>query len=117
MLQDLHIDLDQLTELEDASVFKFEKLPPQVKDDKLELMQMVSFEMNMDMDLIVRVSYTFIDMLSDIGGIQSIIISTFALILSVLNHNYFDSYMAQKLYKLAANENKIATSLTEVKDQ
>ena len=39
-------------------------------------------------------------MFSDIGGIQSIIMTTFALILTVLNYNYFDSYMPQKLYKL-----------------
>ena len=99
-LQDLHIDLDQLTELEDSSIFKFEKLPPQIINNRQEVMQMVSFEMNMDMDSVVRLSYTFIDMMSDIGGIQSIIFTTFALFLSVLNHNYFDSYMAQKLYKL-----------------
>ena len=94
LLQDLHIDLDQLTELEDLTVFKLEKLPPQVKEDKEEMIQMMSFEMDMDMLKIVRVSYTFIDMLSDIGGIQSIILSTFVLVLSVLNHNYFDSHMA-----------------------
>lgn len=61
---------------------------------------MVSFEMNMDMNSIDRVGYNFIDMLSDIGGIQTIVMTTFALILSILNHNYFDSYMAQRLYKL-----------------
>ena len=61
---------------------------------------LLDFEMDLDMDVINRVGYNVIDMLSDIGGIQSIIMTTFALILTVLNYNYFDSYMAQNLYKL-----------------
>ena len=63
---------------------------------------MISFEMNMDLLSVGRVGYNVIDMFSDIGGIQSIIMTTFALILSVLNHNHFDSYMAQQLYKLTS---------------
>ena len=67
---------------------------------------MVSFEMNMDLNSIDRVGYNFIDMLSDIGGIQTIVMTTFALIMSILNHNYFDSYMAQRLYKLDKEKRK-----------
>lgn len=61
----------------------------------------LSFEKNVDLVSVLRDSYTFIDMLSDIGGIESILLSTFALLLSVLNHNYFDNYMVQRLYKLS----------------
>ena len=67
---------------------------------------MVSFEMNMDLNSIDRVGYNFIDMLSDIGGIQTIVMTTFALVMSILNHNYFDSYMAQRLYKLDKEKRK-----------
>ena len=61
--------------------------------------------MDLDMDIINRVGYNVIDMFSDIGGIQSILMTTFALMLTVLNYNFFDSYMAQKLFKF---ENKSA---------
>ena len=70
------------------------------------MVMMVSVEMNMDLLSVGRVGYNVIDMFSDIGGIQSIIMTTFSLILSVLNHNYFDSYMAQKLYKLVRRQNR-----------
>ena len=70
------------------------------------MVMMVSVEMNMDLLSVGRVGYNVIDMFSDIGGIQSIIMTTFALILSVLNHNYFDSYMAQKLYKIVRRHNR-----------
>ena len=54
----------------------------------------------MDLTSINRNGYYFIEMLSDIGGIQSILLATFTVFLSIVNHNYFDSYMAQRLYKL-----------------
>ena len=64
------------------------------------MLMMLNFEMDLDLDVINRVGYNVVDMFSDIGGIQSIIMTNFALILTVLNYNYFDSYMAQNLYKL-----------------
>ena len=67
---------------------------------------MVSFEMNMDANSVERVGYNFVDMLSDIGGIQTIVMTSFALVMSILNHNYFDSYMAQRLYKLDKEKRK-----------
>lgn len=99
-LQDLMIDLDQITELEDSSVFSMEKQPIEFVDKGPELVLMFSIQMQMDQVNIGRVGYNVIDMLSDIGGIQSIILTTFALVLSILNHNYFDNYMAQRLYKM-----------------
>lgn len=56
--------------------------------------------MNLDLTIIERDGYTFIDVLSDIGGIQGIIGSTFGLILSILNYNHFDNYMVSRLFKL-----------------
>ena len=61
---------------------------------------MLSFEVDLDLITVSRVRYNVIDMFSDIGGIQSILMTTFMLILSAFNHNNFDSYMAQRLYKL-----------------
>ena len=55
---------------------------------------MLSFEMNLDLISIGRAGYNIVDMLSDIGGIQSIMLTSFSLILTILNHKYFDSYMA-----------------------
>ena len=55
---------------------------------------MLSFEMSMDLIAIGRAGYNIIDMLSDIGGIQSIILTSFSLIITILNHKYFDGYMA-----------------------
>ena len=92
--------MDHYTELVDSQIFKLNRMPLQVINGPPHMLMLLSFEMDLDMDVINRVGYNVIDMFSDIGGIQSIIMTTFALILTVLNYNYFDSYMAQKLYKL-----------------
>ena len=48
-------------------------------------------------------------MLSDVGGIQGILVSIFSLILTLFNYKHFDAFMASKLYKIKktdANEDK-----------
>ena len=47
----------------------------------------------------MREGYTILDYLSDIGGMQSMILSGFALFLSLWNYNYFDDHLVSRLYK------------------
>ena len=58
--------------------------------------------MNMNLNVIQRDGYTVLDILSDVGGLQSVLISVFAILLSIWNHNYLNSYLVSKLYKAAA---------------
>ena len=83
--------MDYLTEIEDESLFKFERLPviPYEKSKRVYLD--ITVEMNYDLTVIARSSYTFLDLLSDIGGIQSILMSAGALCLIILNYNHFDN--------------------------
>ena len=55
--------------------------------------------MNLDITLIERNGYTILDVLSDVGGLQGILISAFAFIISFLNHNDLENYLVSKLYK------------------
>ena len=43
--------------------------------------------MNLDQIVIERSGYTLLDLLSDVGGLQGILISGISLILSISNHN------------------------------
>ena len=60
----------------------------------------VTIEMNLDLGLIYRTSYNIFDVLSDIGGMQSIIITTFAVLLGMWNYKNFENYMASRLFKI-----------------
>ena len=56
------------------------------------------FQMDMDLAVIERTGYTILDILSDIGGLQGILISGISFFLGILNHNYLDNYLVTKLY-------------------
>ena len=54
--------------------------------------------------LIARESYSILDLISDIGGIQALLISAIAYFLAIWNFNYFDNYMVARLYKVQREE-------------
>ena len=56
--------------------------------------------MLMDTIEIKRQGYYILDYFSDIGGIQSLLFSASAVLVSIWNSNYFDNYMVSRLYKL-----------------
>ena len=60
--------------------------------------------MNYDLTLIERTGYTLTDLLSDIGGIQGILISAMAMVLGVLNANHLENHLVTKLFKSESND-------------
>ena len=63
---------------------------------------LLTIGLDYNLDNYERVYYTFLDMLSDIGGVQAIIVGFLAGILSAIKHDYFKDYLVSKLYKLAS---------------
>ena len=61
----------------------------------------LAFEINLDLLFVNRDGYTAIDVLSDIGGMESIFISGITIFLSLWNYKHFDSYMASQMYKVS----------------
>ena len=55
--------------------------------------------MNLDQILIQRSGYTVLDLLSDVGGLQGILISAMSLLLSILHQNQLNDYLVSKLFK------------------
>lgn len=68
-LQDEYFDLDSITELRDSSVFSIDELPVKSYEFDEITLSNFSFEMNLDLLRIFRQGYTFLDLISDIGGI------------------------------------------------
>ena len=58
--------------------------------------------MNFDQILVERSGYTLLDILSDVGGLQGILISGIGFILSIFNYNYLENYLVYKLFKSKA---------------
>ena len=60
----------------------------------------INIEMSLDKLDIERENYSFLDVLSDAGGIQTIFISFFSGILALINYKNFDTFMASRLFKI-----------------
>ena len=57
-------------------------------------------EMNFDQIYIKRNIYTYIDILSDVGGLQSVLVYTIGFFLFVWNYNGLENYMVMRLFKV-----------------
>ena len=60
-----------------------------------------------------RSGYTLLDLLSDVGGLQGILISGISLILSIFNHNHLDNFLVFKLFTSAEKDAPLRTSSTD----
>ena len=108
-MQDEAINLDELTELENAEIFKLE-LDPLRPYEKDYIAQMdFTVEMNLSQMQIARAGYTFLDWLSDIGGMQGMLMSGIAMFLAIWNFNSLENHMVTRLFRMekkAADRNE-----------
>ena len=68
-----------------------------------DLVQGLYIQMDLDMTVIERSSYTILDVLSDVGGLQGILISASSLVLGILNYQYLEGFLVSKLFKSKAS--------------
>ena len=59
---------------------------------------MFSFELDLDKKVIERTVYTILDVLSDIGGIWSVLVWAVFTLLSVFNYNKFDDAIITRFF-------------------
>ena len=59
--------------------------------------------MNLDQLVIARDGYTFLDFVSDIGGMQGMLISGCAFVLAIYNYRHLDDFLVSKLYRLSTS--------------
>ena len=71
--------------------------------------------MNYDQVTIDRTGYTIFDVLSDIGGIQSVLMSGLGIFLGIWNYNNLDNYMASRLYKAQRTSSDGSSPVTEIR--
>ena len=61
--------MDDLTELDDSTIFKLEMLPVKTYEKDYDAWMDFTIEMNLDQQVIARTGYTYLDFVSDIGGL------------------------------------------------
>ena len=103
-MQDKLLNFNDLTALKDFSLFKFDQKEV-ISYEKDQVTQNdITIEMNLNQHLVTRSGYTALDLVSDVGGIQGIALSSMALFLVFWNYNQFDNYLVTRLYKIDSSE-------------
>lgn len=98
------INLDDLTAFTHDNAFTwFKGERAELPAFDLNLRFYVNIELNFDLVRSERTYYTFIDLLSDIGGVQSILTSFAGLIISIVKHDRIANFLAASLYKVRKN--------------
>jgi hypothetical protein len=62
----------------------------------------IGIDMSLDSTVFERSNYTLLDVLSDVGGLESVIAAVVSFILSILNYNNLDNMMIMQLFSFPA---------------
>ena len=62
--------------------------------------------MNLNQLVIARDGYTALDFISDIGGMQGMLMTGCAFLLTIWNYQHLDNFLIAKLYRLSTNAHK-----------
>ena len=68
------------------------------------LVASVSFEMNLDQHVIIRLHYSFLDLLSGLGGFLKAVGYTGTIGAALMHLKNIDDFLVPKLYKIASDE-------------
>mmetsp|Transcript_32870 Transcript_32870/g.43341 ORF Transcript_32870/g.43341 Transcript_32870/m.43341 type:complete len:87 (+) Transcript_32870:130-390(+) len=79
--------------------------PPKAYEFDQNIIMAMSFVLDPDLIVVERSFDTVLDLLSDIGGLESILLSTASLILNVLNKDFLDNFLISKLFSVSDEDN------------
>ena len=71
---------------------------PEILDDYFTRLSL-QFEVSNDAQLMTRSVYTFWQVLSDVGGVNGLLVSFVALIVSITSYQQDENFLASHLYK------------------
>ena len=60
----------------------------------------ITIEYNLDQTVVWREGYKVMEFLSDVGGVQSILLRLIGLFVGIVNYNMLDNFLIQRLYRI-----------------
>ena len=109
-MQDEPTNLDDLTELEDASIFRLEQLSTKSYEKDYSVQLDITIEKNLNQVVIARDGYTILDFLSDVGGVQGLLFSAAVFLVGIWNYHYSENFLVSHLYRLGSlNSSDVGT--------
>ena len=90
-LQDFAFNFDDLTNQSDSSPFKLVRGPTRPFEFFEQDVMALGIDMDLTRTVIERSNYTILDVLSDVGGLESVLASFVSFLLGALNYNNLNS--------------------------
>lgn len=103
-LQDVPINLDDITALKDSSVFVFEPLKNRPYELEDTFVAGISVEMNLDQKTLKRLHYSLLDAFAEIGGLSKLLNTTMTILAYILSYDRIEAFLASRLYKIKPQE-------------
>mmetsp|Transcript_12817 Transcript_12817/g.16428 ORF Transcript_12817/g.16428 Transcript_12817/m.16428 type:complete len:195 (-) Transcript_12817:303-887(-) len=99
-LQDELFNFDNWTQTLDKNAFMVEMGGfRSFSKNQPDVLVSLDFERDLNLKYITRDRYTLLDWISDIGGIQGMLVSAFAFFVGYWNYKSVENFMVAKLYK------------------
>jgi hypothetical protein len=108
---DKTINLEALTMLEYDQLFTIKKkaiIPYEYADHDVVWVS-VTFERSLSLWTYERDAYTLLDLFSDVGGFQGLLISFCAGLSVMWNFNHFENFMVSRLFKITKRKKETDT--------
>ena len=86
------------SKIKDLFLIKHKETMPYEFNDNVWLS--ITFEMSLDLITYEREVYTFLMLLSDIGGLAGALITLMSLFMTLWNFKAFDNYLVSKLFRV-----------------
>ena len=102
-LQDEYINLGSPTKTS-ADVFELDMQSRKPYELDETLVAVVTFEMNLDQHVIIRLHYSFLDLLSGLGGFLKAVGYTGAIGASLMHLKNVDDFLVPRLYNFSSDE-------------
>ena len=86
-------------------MFKLNQIASRPYEVDADFVAGIDIQNNLDITVLERNVYTILDVLSDVGGLSSALISLVVGIIGLMNYNRLESYMASKVFKIYEDNN------------
>lgn len=101
ILQDLYVNLDDMTELSNSNLFHATPLPSRPFEWFEETQTAISYEMSLNAVRIDRSIMTLLDIGAAVGGLESTIMIFLGIFVSIFTNGNVDQHLIENLYEVA----------------
>ena len=95
------VDLDDITAFEKENLMEWRRGGLIYSATNMNFDYLVRIELDLNLRRFERTYYNVIDLLGDIGGVQSILTSFAAIVILILKHDRVSNFIAASLFKVS----------------